>query len=135
MFLFPSGRIALVGAELLIAQVFEGFPFAPSLLEDLLLLVSQILPAQEFALRIPPQLAECGLAAEGETQFGGGGAGGQLFGFANVNVADPFIDLVKAMAHFGHLLVGRAQAEFLLMFDALAKMKYRLQGKVKCHGL
>lgn len=133
MLLLTSGRIALVCAELLIAQILEGFPFAPSLLEDLLLLVSQIFPAQKFSLRLLPQLAKCGVAAQCETQFGGGSSGRQLFSFANVNVADPLIDLVKAMAHSGHLLVGSAQAKFLLMFDALPKVKYRLQGKVKWH--
>ena len=118
MFLFPSGRVSLVGAELLIAQVFEGFPFAPSLLEDLFCCWSC-----RFCQRRSSPSASCCAVGEArpalpraKAQFGGGGAGGQLFGCMIHECAfpDPFIDLVKAMAHFGHLLVGCAQAEFLL---------------------
>jgi hypothetical protein len=134
LFLFPPCGVALVFAELLVAQVFEGLPFAPSLLEDFLLLVAQILPAQQFGFGILAQLAKGGLAAERETHFCGGGAGCQVPGFANMNLPDPFNDLIETMANFGNLLIRRAQAQFLLMFDALPKMKYRLEGKMKGHG-
>jgi len=38
------------------------------------------------------------------------------------------------MPHFRDLLIGRAQAQFLLMFHTLPEMKHRLQRKMKGHN-
>jgi hypothetical protein len=131
--LLAPGRVALVLLQLVIAQALESFTLAACLLKDFLLLVAQILPAQELALGLLALLAQPRFASERKAQFGGGGAGLQLLRLARLNLLDAVVDLIDEMAHFGDLLVGRAQAQLLLMFYTLPEMKDSLQRKMKGH--
>jgi hypothetical protein len=56
-----------------------------------------------------------------------------LLRLARLNLLDAVVDLIDEMAHFGDLLVGRAQAQLLLMFYTLPEMKDSLQRKMKGH--
>ncbi len=66
--LLTAKRIALVFAELVVAQAFESFTLSPGLLKDLLLLVPQILPAQQFPFGILPLLAKRRPAFRGQNR-------------------------------------------------------------------
>ena len=111
----------------MVAQAFEGFPLAARLLKDFLLLVAQVLPAHEIRVRHPaaaaatrPRTGKC------EAQFGGGGARSQFLRFTELNLPDPLVELLDHAARPRHLLVGRAQTQFLLVFDALPEVKIPL---------
>jgi hypothetical protein len=50
-----------------------------------------------------------------------------------LSLLQPRVDLLNETTHSGDLLVGGAQAQLLLVFDALPEMKHRLQRKMKGH--
>jgi hypothetical protein len=133
--LFAASRVAPVFAQLVVAEAFEGFALATRLLKDFLLLVPQILPAYELALRIEALLAKRCLAAERETYLSGSCAHFQIMSSTDLLLPYPLVDLIKNMPYSGNLLVDGAQAQLLLMFDALPEMKHCLQWEMKGHGV
>lgn len=114
--LFTPRRIALVFAQLVVAQTFESFPLSSRLLVDSLLLVSQVLPAQQFVFRIVTTLVKRCLASHCKTQLRRGGASAQFLRFAELHLPDAFVNLFDETAGFRYLLVGRAETQLLLMF-------------------
>jgi hypothetical protein len=65
--LFAPLGVALVFAELPVAQALEGFAFAASLLKDFLLLVAEVLQPQVFPLHGLPLLVKRLPARHGKT--------------------------------------------------------------------
>lgn len=60
---------------------------------------------------------------EGRAQLGSGRPGSEFLRLMSTHFLDASVDLLDDMASSRYLLVGRAQAEFLLGLDTLAKMK------------
>jgi hypothetical protein len=119
----------------MIAQALEGFALATGLLKDFLLLVTQILPAQEIAFGILPLQSQGSLPGKSKTQLGRGGAHSEFLSLAELHLPYSLVELLDHTTRPRHLLVGRAQAQLLLVLDALPKMKDRLQRKMKSHGV
>lgn len=117
---------ALVCAQLVVAQAFESFTLPARLLKNPLLLIPQILPPREFMLGVHSQPAKRRSLKEHEAQFRRGGAVSQFARLDNLRIPNLLVDLIEKMSNSGNLLVGRAQAKFLLVFDALPKMKHGL---------
>jgi hypothetical protein len=133
--LFESRGIALVLALLMIAQALEGFALPARLLKNSLLLVSEILQAQQFALDVLALLAKGCLAREREAQLRGSGTHTEFLKLAHLHLTDALDDLIEQVPHLGHLLVSGTQAQLLLVLHTLPEMKYRLQCKTKGHGV
>ena len=133
MALLAPLRVALIFAKLVVAQAFEGFTLPARLLKHCLLLLAQLLQAQEVALQDMALLAEGRLTKECKAQFGGGRARSQLQRLMGLHLSDAVVELVESTAGAGHLLVGGTQSQFLLVLDTLPEMKHRLQRKMEGH--
>lgn len=132
--LFAAGLAALVIAKLLATEAFEGFPLPASMAEDTLLLVAQMLAAHEFVLQFLALGEQQTFRSLEKREFRAGGASGEELRRESLGLADAAVNLFQPVAHPGDLLVGRSQAQLLLMFDALAEVKKRLQGETKRHN-
>lgn len=133
--LLAPGCIALVFAKLMVTQALEGFALPPCLLKDFLLLVPQSVQSLEFLLQSLPLLAESRGTREREAQFSAAGAAAEVLRLRSVELLQAAFDLLNQVTNPGAQLVGGAQPQFLLVFDAFAVMKDSLERKVKGHGV
>jgi hypothetical protein len=121
--LFAPSRLSLVGVTLLPAQAFNGFALAASLLKDSVLLIAQLLYAQEFLLQCMPFLIKSCFVQKAKAQLGSGRSCVQLLRLLYTFFFDSILDLVDQVTHPSYLLVGSAQPQFLLAFYALTEMQ------------
>lgn len=116
--LFPC-RFPLIFVQLLIVKAFKGFPLAPGLLENELLLVAEIHRERQLVFEVVPLGLQPPLDFPSEAEFGGSGAGCQFVRCPLAHSTDVSVDLFNRVTNSGHLLVRRFQAKFLLMFETL----------------
>jgi hypothetical protein len=133
--LFAPGRIEFVIAKPVVAQVLENFALAARVLKNPVLLVAQVLQADEFPGNLVTLFAKPRLRHKFEAQLGRSHSDFQILGLRCAHLRSLEIDLLEQVSRPRHLLIGRAQPEFLLMLDALAIVKNSLQGELKWHGL
>jgi len=76
---------------------------------------------------------EVNFAGNGQPYFSRGRAGGQFIDSADLQLMQALVDLLDQMPNARDLLVRGTQAQFLLVLDALPKVKHGLQCEVECH--
>jgi len=107
---------------LLVANNFERLPRPPRKLKDFPLLIMKLLQSRQFVLEFVPVAQKLCLAQQAESQFRRRNPRAEFPALHRVDLAPVQVHLFQQMTDSRHLLVGRAQSQLLLMFEALPQM-------------
>ena len=125
--LFAARGFELILAKLMFAQAVQGFAPPPGSTEVSLLFVAKLLRAHEFSLQFSAAMRKPQVRGAFKFHFCAGFAGFQLARLLGAILFLQSVQLFNHVAHAGDLLVGRAQAQLLLMLKALIQMEHGLE--------
>jgi len=125
--LFAPPRFLFIDEDFLIANAGQHLARLLGLLKEFSLFLAGALRDGQVLLELAAVTLKLRVAVQSEAQFRGCRARSQFFKLRRVPLLPSLFRDLDQMPHPRHLLVRRAQPQFLLVLQAFAKMQHRLQ--------